>query len=135
MDRQQVEQLHHQASEQYLSGDFQSALVSWQQLLQLNPQDERAREGVRLCGLLTQGDEGASAPPAVSQDGAAGAPAPGAGRAVISICGTRGVCTRSPAQAVNSTAARRTATPRRRVIVFLSASGVVPRRGEAPPPR
>ncbi|ANM29248.1 hypothetical protein ABI59_06075 [Acidobacteria bacterium Mor1] len=70
MDRQQVEQLHHQASEQYLSGDFAAAQVSWQQLLELNPQDERAREGVRLCGLLTQGDGAA----AVQPDAPAAAP-------------------------------------------------------------
>ena len=55
MDRQQIDQLHQQASQQYLEGDFASALVSWQQLLALDPADERAQEGARLCQLMAGG--------------------------------------------------------------------------------
>jgi tetratricopeptide (TPR) repeat protein len=56
MDQQQIEVLHQQASEHYLNGRFDEALQAWRQLLDLNPGDERASEGLRLCTLMTQGE-------------------------------------------------------------------------------
>ncbi len=64
MDREQIEQLHQQASEAYLAGDFSEALKRWEQLAALDPQDERAAEGIRLCRLVTDAAAPeASAPP------------------------------------------------------------------------
>jgi tetratricopeptide (TPR) repeat protein len=57
-----LENLHQQASTLYLQGEYVAALSAWRQLLQLDPQDERAREGVRLCELLVQ-EEGGTVPP------------------------------------------------------------------------
>jgi tetratricopeptide (TPR) repeat protein len=56
MDQQQIEELHQQASEHYLNGRFEDALHAWRQLLELNPDDDRATEGLRLCTLMTKGD-------------------------------------------------------------------------------
>jgi len=50
---QSIESLHKQASAQYLQGNFEDALATWKQILQADPEDERAAEGVRLCELLT----------------------------------------------------------------------------------
>jgi tetratricopeptide (TPR) repeat protein len=61
MDQQdkQLESLHEQASTLYLQGEYASALQTWRELLKLDPKDERAREGARLCQLLV-GEQGAS---------------------------------------------------------------------------
>jgi len=49
-----VEYLHQQASALYLQGEYDAALEAWRQLLSLDPHDERAREGARLCELLVK---------------------------------------------------------------------------------
>ena len=61
----QIENLHQQASTLYLQGEYVAALGAWRQLLKLDPRDERAREGVRLCELLVQ-EEGGTVPPSIS---------------------------------------------------------------------
>ena len=64
MDR--TDDLHQQASARYLQGDFDSALGLWRELLNLDPGDQRALEGVRLCELLARqarGDSEAVEPP------------------------------------------------------------------------
>ena len=57
----QVEFLHQQASALYLQGEYDAALEAWRQLLNLDPHDERAREGARLCELLVQSAGGSVA--------------------------------------------------------------------------
>lgn len=56
--KQDTERLHQQASAYYLQGQFNAALNVWRQILVAHPGDERAREGLRLCELLTE--EGAT---------------------------------------------------------------------------
>jgi tetratricopeptide (TPR) repeat protein len=51
---QTAEKLHQQASANYLQGKFAEALAVWRQILQADPEDERAKEGLRLCELLTE---------------------------------------------------------------------------------
>lgn len=59
-----IKSLHQEASSYYLRGEFQQALEVWRGLIELDPDDERAKEGVRLCELLV--DEGATAAPGPS---------------------------------------------------------------------
>jgi len=47
-----LEELHRQASGHYLRGDFPKAMAAWRQVLELKPDDERGREGIRLCEQL-----------------------------------------------------------------------------------
>jgi tetratricopeptide (TPR) repeat protein len=60
-----LENLHQQASTLYLQGEYVAALGAWRQLLKLDPRDERAREGVRLCEMLVE-EEGGTVPPSLS---------------------------------------------------------------------
>jgi tetratricopeptide (TPR) repeat protein len=65
-----LEDLHREASGHYLKGEFVAAIEAWRQVLDLKPDDERAREGIRLCEQLDGGVdpsrpvESASPPPA-----------------------------------------------------------------------
>jgi tetratricopeptide (TPR) repeat protein len=72
-DKQQLESLHQQASALYLQGEYVAALEAWSQLLKIDPDDERAREGVRLCELLVE-EEGGAGSASASGNG----PKPGA---------------------------------------------------------
>jgi tetratricopeptide (TPR) repeat protein len=45
----QRERLHEEASALYLQGDYGEALATWRKLLDADPADTRAAEGVRLC--------------------------------------------------------------------------------------
>jgi len=47
-----LEELHRQASGHYLKGEFPEAMAAWRQVLELKPDDERGREGIRLCEQL-----------------------------------------------------------------------------------
>jgi tetratricopeptide (TPR) repeat protein len=67
-----IDGLHQKASAHYLQGEFQAALQAWRELLALDPQDERAIEGVKLCELLAD-DQAAAATPEAKP---AAAPAP-----------------------------------------------------------
>ena len=69
-----VEFLHQQASALYLQGEYDAALEAWRQLLNLDPQDERAREGARLCELLVKEAGGSVAPSRPPGPAAAAAP-------------------------------------------------------------
>jgi tetratricopeptide (TPR) repeat protein len=53
MRRERVEQLHREASDHYMSGEFAEALRRWEQLLEVDPADRQAQEGIRLCRLMT----------------------------------------------------------------------------------
>jgi tetratricopeptide (TPR) repeat protein len=55
--RSNVEELHSRASGHYLKGDFAAATATWRQVLEFQPADERAREGIRLCEQLIGGVE------------------------------------------------------------------------------
>jgi tetratricopeptide (TPR) repeat protein len=52
--------LHEQASALYLSGNYAGALTVWNQILQIDPSDEQAAEGARLCAHLVSADPSAS---------------------------------------------------------------------------
>ena len=58
MDPKLVEKLHEKASNAYLQGDVEGALAAWQELLEADPTDERAREGVELCERMTGCESG-----------------------------------------------------------------------------
>ena len=58
-----LEDLHRQASGHYLKGDFPAAIEAWQAVLQQQPDDERAREGIRLCEQLAGGFDPETTPP------------------------------------------------------------------------
>jgi tetratricopeptide (TPR) repeat protein len=49
---QDLEELHRQASGHYLKGDFPAAMAAWRKVLEIKPDDERGREGIRLCEQL-----------------------------------------------------------------------------------
>jgi tetratricopeptide (TPR) repeat protein len=53
MDNNESELLHEQASSYYLEGDIDAALATWRRLLEADPADDRAREGVDLCERMT----------------------------------------------------------------------------------
>jgi tetratricopeptide (TPR) repeat protein len=55
-----IDSLHQQASAHYLQGEFQEALESWRQLLKLDPEDDRALEGVKLCEMLAEDQSGSA---------------------------------------------------------------------------
>jgi len=60
---ERIEDLHQRAAGQYLQGEFSEALDLWKELLRVDPLDERALEGVRLCELLSGQEElGAASP-------------------------------------------------------------------------
>lgn len=59
---EQIDQLHQQAAAQYLQGEFDAAMESWRRLLSLDPEDERAREGLRLCEMLAEEGDGVLSP-------------------------------------------------------------------------
>lgn len=56
MDWHDIESLHRQASDHYARREFKEALEAWSHLLELDPADTRALEGVRMSRLL--GEEG-----------------------------------------------------------------------------
>lgn len=56
MDRQEIEALHQQASDHYVRGEYREALEVWKRVLALDPEDEKAREGARLSGLLGESE-------------------------------------------------------------------------------
>jgi tetratricopeptide (TPR) repeat protein len=62
-----LEDLHRQASGHYLKGDFPAAIEAWQAVLREQPDDERAREGIRLCEQLAGGFDPETTPPPVQE--------------------------------------------------------------------
>ena len=86
---ERIDQLHQQAAAQYLQGEFNAAMESWRELLSLDPEDERAREGLRLCEMLAE--EGGDV--LSSQGASTGATAPVASAPVASTDGQAGQVT------------------------------------------
>lgn len=88
--------LHQQASTKYLQGEFEQALEVWRRLLELDPQDERAQEGVRLCEMLAEDGDTTPAPSAASPVGETGGPAPSTDGGIDEL---EGLLDPNPAQA------------------------------------
>ena len=62
MERSQVDALHQKAAEQYLEGNYAAACACWRKVLQADPADDKALEGLRLCELLEPGGDPAAEP-------------------------------------------------------------------------
>ncbi len=60
MNQDELQQKLDQASRHYNDGQYDEAVAVWKGLLQEDPQNERAREGLQMVELLTQ-DFGAQA--------------------------------------------------------------------------
>jgi tetratricopeptide (TPR) repeat protein len=73
-----IDNLHQKASAHYLQGEFQAALKAWRELLKLEPEDDRALEGVKLCEMLAEDEAG----PATGNAESAQAPQQAAGPTV-----------------------------------------------------
>jgi tetratricopeptide (TPR) repeat protein len=71
-----VEELHRQATAFCIKADFETALELWRQMLQLEPGDKRAIEGVRQCERLVAGESLAPSPQPAAVQEATVAPAP-----------------------------------------------------------
>ncbi len=50
--RSGIDSLHARAEASYRSGDFEDARAAWNEILALDPADERAREGLKLLSLV-----------------------------------------------------------------------------------
>ncbi len=55
MDQQKIDTFHQRASDHYMRGDYKKALDVWKRVLEIDPLDEKALEGVRLSSLLEGG--------------------------------------------------------------------------------
>ena len=49
MNSDRIAQLHEQASERYLNGDYEGALQAWRDVLTMDPANEQAMDGVRMA--------------------------------------------------------------------------------------
>jgi tetratricopeptide (TPR) repeat protein len=49
MSSDRIAQLHEQASERYLNGDYDGALQAWRDVLTMDPRNEQAMDGVRMA--------------------------------------------------------------------------------------
>lgn len=54
MSTERINQLHEQASERYLSGDYQGALDAWREVLSLDSTDEQALGGMRMAAQFVE---------------------------------------------------------------------------------
>jgi len=54
MSTERIKQLHEQASERYLGGDYQGALQAWRDVLRLDPADEQALDGTHLASQFVE---------------------------------------------------------------------------------
>jgi tetratricopeptide (TPR) repeat protein len=54
MSTERIKQLHEQASERYLGGDYQGALQAWRDVLRLDPADEQALDGTNLASQFVE---------------------------------------------------------------------------------
>lgn len=56
MSTERIKQLHEQASEFYLCGDYKGALQAWRDVLGLDPADEQAMGGIKLASQFVEHD-------------------------------------------------------------------------------
>ena len=61
MSTERIKQLHEQASERYLNGDYHGALQAWRDVLELDPADEQALDGSSLAAQFVADPKPASA--------------------------------------------------------------------------
>lgn len=54
MSSDRIAQLHEQASEHYLNGDYGGALQAWRDVLRLDPSNEQALDGVRMAAQFVE---------------------------------------------------------------------------------
>ena len=54
MSNDRIAELHEQASEHYLNGDYGGALQAWRDVLQLDPANEQARDGVKMAAQFVE---------------------------------------------------------------------------------
>jgi tetratricopeptide (TPR) repeat protein len=54
MSTERIKQLHEQASERYLNGDYQGALAAWRDVLGLDPENEQALDGSNLASQFVE---------------------------------------------------------------------------------
>ncbi len=54
MNQDELQQKLDQASRHYNDGEYDEAAAAWKAILQEDPQNERAREGLQMVELLTQ---------------------------------------------------------------------------------
>ena len=57
MDDPRIKSLLDQASDRYNDGAYGDAIELWEQVRQLDPENQRAREGIRMARLLVSGEE------------------------------------------------------------------------------
>jgi tetratricopeptide (TPR) repeat protein len=62
MSSDRIAELHEQASEHYLNGDFGGALQAWRDVLALDPKNEQALDGVRMAAQYVERAETPAAP-------------------------------------------------------------------------
>ncbi len=79
IDDEKLQELLTKASSLYNNGQYQGAIEAWQEALTVDPQSQKAREGIRMATLLLGDWEAAGSAP--SAEGGASAPADGAGEA------------------------------------------------------
>ncbi len=68
MSTEQIKQLHEQASEKYLNGDYDGALQAWRDVLNLDPANEEAQDGVRMASQFVAPAPAAPTPPSAPSD-------------------------------------------------------------------
>jgi hypothetical protein len=61
MSTERIKQLHEQASERYLNGDYRGALAAWRDVLGLDPGNEQALDGSNLASQFVEQDPPATA--------------------------------------------------------------------------
>jgi len=63
MNSDRIAQLHEQASERYLNGDYEGALQAWRDVLTMDPANEQAMDGVRMASQFAPPREEMSGKP------------------------------------------------------------------------
>jgi tetratricopeptide (TPR) repeat protein len=64
MNTDRIAQLHEQASERYLNGDYAGALQAWRDVLTMDPSNEQAMDGVRMASQFAEPQATSAATPA-----------------------------------------------------------------------
>lgn len=79
MDRAAIERLHEEASGHYLRGEYRASIEAWKRVVEADPTDAQALEGMRMSEMLLDAeasspDESDASAPAPPMHGRAGAP-------------------------------------------------------------
>jgi len=68
MSEARITALLDEAAERYNKGDYEQAVRLWGEVLELDPSAQKAREGIRMAGLLMSEQRGAGRPPQPSHE-------------------------------------------------------------------